>query len=178
MPLSPHPLVPSCILCTNSEDHSQEEIPGQPHLSSPGASSAPFQMHTLPLGPWSPDPTLACFSLLAEPLLYLLLIKGCTQAANQGKRPRAQGRPRLSITSYTQVHARRTCTATSPPASLSGPRSHPQVTGGGGKALPGEGGSGVERGWGEHTGTVLLRSLLPPPQPSSLPSTDFSLTVP
>ena len=105
-------------------------------------------MHTLPLGPWSPDPTLACFSLLAEPLLYLLLIKGCTQAANQEARvTEHRAGPGLSITSYTRVcrYAGRICATTSPPASLSGPRSHPQVPEvGGERHCPEEGGSGVE----------------------------------
>lgn len=64
-----------------------------------------------------------------EPLLYLLLIKGCTQAANQEARvTEHRAGPGLSITSYTRVcrYAGRICATTSPPASLSGPRSHPQ----------------------------------------------------
>ena len=98
-------------------------------------------MHTLPLGPWSPDPTLACFSLLAEPLLYLLLIKGCTQAANQEARvTEHRAGPGVSITSYTRVCRENLCNDLSTSLPLWTPLPPTGAGGGGRKALPGGGG--------------------------------------
>lgn len=66
-------------------------------------------MHTLPRTLES-DPTLACFSLRADPLLYLVLIKGCTQAANQEARVTDhRAGPGLSIVSYTRVCRENLC---------------------------------------------------------------------
>lgn len=84
---------------------------------------------------------MACFCLRAELFMYLVLLKGCTEAANQEARVTEHSTgPGLSIISYTRVCRKNLCNDLATSLPLWSPRPPKGAGGWGRKALPGGGG--------------------------------------
>lgn len=140
MSLSPHPPVLPAF-CVQTQKTAPQNTRSGAHLSRPGASSALFRMHTLPLGPWSLTPPWpACLSVQTPSCTWCSSRAAPRQPIRRPASP-TTGQAPACPSSPTPGYAGRICATISAPASLSGPRSHPQVPEvGGRRGLPGGGG--------------------------------------